>query len=106
MGTEGCTVRIETVSTLDVPRIDCVPAPSRSMHAQSSDVNLHVHDPCADGTIEIADERFIRDAILKPRAKIAAGYEPLMPSYQGKMSEDELIRITAYIKSLADGAGP
>jgi cytochrome c oxidase subunit 2 len=62
--------------------------------------------PLADGTIEIADERFIRDAILKPRAKIAAGYEPLMPSYQGKMSEDELIRITAYIKSMADGAGP
>jgi cytochrome c oxidase subunit 2 len=58
--------------------------------------------PLSDGTIEIADERFIRDAILKPRGKIAAGYKPLMPSYEGKISEDELIRITAYIKSLAD----
>ncbi len=62
--------------------------------------------PLSDGTVEIADERFIRDAILKPRDKIAAGYQPLMPSYQGKISEDELIRITAYIKSLAGEPGP
>jgi cytochrome c oxidase subunit 2 len=60
--------------------------------------------PLIDGTIEIADERYIRDSILKPRAQIAAGYEPLMPSYEGKISEDELVQITAYIKSLADEA--
>jgi cytochrome c oxidase subunit 2 len=58
--------------------------------------------PLSDGTIEIADERYIRDSILKPRARIAAGYEPLMPSYDGKISEDELVQITAYIKSLTD----
>jgi cytochrome c oxidase subunit 2 len=56
--------------------------------------------PLKDGTVEIADERFIRDAILKPRGQIAAGYEPVMPSYEGKISEDELVQITAYIKSL------
>ncbi len=60
--------------------------------------------PLSDGSIEIVDERFIRDAILKPRGKIAAGYQPLMPSYEGKISEDELIRVTAYIKSLTDPA--
>jgi cytochrome c oxidase subunit 2 len=57
--------------------------------------------PLSNGTIEIADERFIRDSILKPRGQIAAGYEPIMPSYEGKISEDELVQITAYIKSLA-----
>jgi cytochrome c oxidase subunit 2 len=57
--------------------------------------------PLSNGTIEIADERFIRDSILKPRGQIAAGYEPIMPSYEGKISEDELEQITAYIKSLA-----
>lgn len=56
--------------------------------------------PLSDGTMEIADERFIRDSILKARAKIAAGYEPLMPSYEGKISEDEIVRIVAYVKSL------
>jgi len=55
----------------------------------------------SDGTIEIVDERYIRDSILKPRAKIVAGYEPLMPSFEGKISEDELVAIVAYIKSLA-----
>jgi cytochrome c oxidase subunit 2 len=54
----------------------------------------------SDGTMEIADERYIRDSILKPRARIAAGYERLMPSYEGKISEDEISKIIAYIKSL------
>ena len=58
--------------------------------------------PLIDGTIAIADEAYLRDSILKPRATIAAGYEPLMPSYEGKISEDELIAIVAYIKSLAE----
>jgi len=58
--------------------------------------------PLSDGTIEIADERYLRDAILKPRAKIVAGYQALMPSYEGKISEDELVQVTAYLKSLAE----
>ncbi|MGH6789721.1 MAG: cytochrome c oxidase subunit II [Pseudolabrys sp.] len=57
--------------------------------------------PLADGRIEIADERYIRDSILQPRKDIAAGYAPLMPSFEGKISEEELIAIVAYIKSLA-----
>ena len=56
--------------------------------------------PLSDGTMEIADERYIRDSVLKPRTRIAAGYEPLMPSYEGKISEDQIIKITAYVKSL------
>jgi cytochrome c oxidase subunit II len=56
-----------------------------------------------DGSTTVADDRFIRDSILKPRAQIVAGYAPLMPSYEGKLSEDELIRIVAYVKSLGEG---
>lgn len=59
----------------------------------------------SDGTLEIADERYIRDSILKPRSTISAGYEPLMPSYDGKISEDEIIELVAYIKSLAAETG-
>lgn len=62
--------------------------------------------PLSDGTMAVADEGYIRDSILKPRARIVAGYPAVMPSYQGKMSEDELIQITAYIKSLGDQARP
>jgi cytochrome c oxidase subunit 2 len=62
--------------------------------------------PLSDGTIQIADEGYIRDSILKPRARIAAGYQALMPSYEGKIGEGELVQIVAYIKSLAGDARP
>jgi cytochrome c oxidase subunit 2 len=62
--------------------------------------------PLQDGTFAVADERYIRDAILRPRAQVPAGYAPLMPSFAGRISEDELIRILAYIKSLAERARP
>ncbi|HET9716457.1 MAG TPA: cytochrome c oxidase subunit II [Pseudolabrys sp.] len=57
--------------------------------------------PLSGGTIEVADERYIRDSILQPRKQVVAGYEPLMPSFEGKLSEDELVRLLAYVKSLA-----
>jgi cytochrome c oxidase subunit 2 len=59
-----------------------------------------------NGTTIVADEKYIRDSILQPRSQIAAGYAPQMPSYAGKASEDELLRLVAYIKSLADVARP
>ncbi len=58
--------------------------------------------PLSDGTIAVADEAFLREAILKPRSRIVAGYEPLMPSYDGKITEEETIALLAYLKSLAD----
>jgi cytochrome c oxidase subunit 2 len=61
--------------------------------------------PLEGGDVAIADEGYIRDSILLPRKQIAAGYQPLMPSYTGKVSEDDLVRLVAYIKSLADTAG-
>ena len=47
-----------------------------------------------------ADEGYIRDSILLPQAQIAAGYEPLMPTFAGRVSEEELLELVAYIKSL------
>ncbi len=62
--------------------------------------------PLQDGTIGVADERYIRDSILMPKARVAAGYAPLMPSFAGRVTEDELIRLVAYIKSLATEVRP
>jgi len=62
--------------------------------------------PLQDGTVTLADERYIRDSIMLPRSQIVAGYEPLMPSFAGKISEEDLIRVVAYIKSLAGREGP
>jgi cytochrome c oxidase subunit 2 len=58
--------------------------------------------PLADGTTTVADERYIRDSILLPRREVAAGYEPIMPSFAGQIGEDEILDLIAYIKRLAD----
>jgi cytochrome c oxidase subunit 2 len=55
-----------------------------------------------DGSTVIADERHIRESILLPNSRIVAEYEPEMPSFAGQVTEDDLIRLIAYIKSLAD----
>ena len=47
-----------------------------------------------------ADERYIRDSILLPQSQVVAGYEPVMPTFQGHISEDELLKIIAYIKAI------
>ena len=61
--------------------------------------------PLQDGTFTVADDRYLRDSILLPNSQVVAGYAPLMPSFAGRVTEDELIRLVAYIKSLADGPG-
>jgi cytochrome c oxidase subunit 2 len=57
--------------------------------------------PLANGTVVTADDRFLRDSILTPEKTRVAGYPPVMPSFAGQISEEDLIKIVAYIKSLA-----
>jgi len=54
----------------------------------------------ADGSTAVADDAYIRESILQPAAKIVAGYQPLMPTFQGQLTEEQVIALTAYIKSL------
>jgi len=53
----------------------------------------------ADGRTVVADESYIRESILNPRAKIVAGYQALMPTFQGQVSEEQVLQLLAYIKS-------
>src|SRR6202790_1955844 len=54
----------------------------------------------ADGSTGSGDDAYIRESILSPQAKIVAGFQPLMPSFQGQLTEEQLIDLTEYIKSL------
>ena len=47
-----------------------------------------------------ADEDYIRESILNPQAKIVAGYRPIMPTFKGLLTEDEILEIVAYVKSI------
>jgi cytochrome c oxidase subunit 2 len=54
-----------------------------------------------DGRTVIANEDYIRESILVPGAKVVAGFKPIMPAFQGIVSEDQLLALIAYVKSLS-----
>jgi cytochrome c oxidase subunit 2 len=56
----------------------------------------------ADGSTVVADEAYLRESILNPAAKVVAGYQAAMPAYQGVLSEEQVVQLIAYIKSLAN----
>jgi cytochrome c oxidase subunit II len=49
-----------------------------------------------------ADEAYLRESILNPTAKIVAGYEPIMPTYAGQINEEQVMQLTAYLKSIGE----
>jgi cytochrome c oxidase subunit 2 len=52
------------------------------------------------GASVLVDEGYIRESITNPQAKLVAGFGPIMPTFQGQISEDQLVQLVAYIKSL------
>jgi cytochrome c oxidase subunit 2 len=62
------------------------------------------------GTV-VMDESYIRESIVNPQAKIVAGFQPIMPTFQGLVTEEQLLQLIAYVRSLgqqvaAPGATP
>jgi cytochrome c oxidase subunit 2 len=55
------------------------------------------------GETVTADEAYIRESILNPSAKIVAGYQPIMPTFQGLVTEEQLLQLIEYVKSLQGG---
>jgi cytochrome c oxidase subunit 2 len=53
-----------------------------------------------------ADDQYIRDSILLPDLQIAAGYTNAMPTFKGRVSEEQIVQLIAYIRSLADKKPP
>src|SRR5215472_13286895 len=57
-----------------------------------------------DGRTVTADESYIRESITNPGAKIASGFKNIMPTFDGQISEDEMVALVAYVKALGTGA--
>ena len=57
------------------------------------------------GTV-VADESYIRESIVMPNAKRVAGFQPIMPTFQGLISEEGLLQLVAYVKSLSKAEPP
>lgn len=54
-----------------------------------------------DGRTVTADEDYVRESILNPSAKIVSGFKPIMPTFQGIVSEEQLNALVAYVKSMS-----
>ena len=52
------------------------------------------------GGSAVADEAYLRESILNPSAKITEGFQPIMPAFQGLVSEEQLLQLIEYVKSL------
>jgi len=58
----------------------------------------------ASGEEVVADADYVRESIVTPAAKVVAGYQPVMPTYQGLVSEEGVMQLMAYIQSLQEPA--
>jgi cytochrome c oxidase subunit II len=53
-----------------------------------------------DGYSIVADEAYIRESIVNPAAKVVLGYQPIMPTYRGQLSEEEIIQLIRYVQAM------
>jgi len=60
----------------------------------------------ANGSTVVADDAYIRESILRPWNKLTAGYDRSMPAYEGQISEEEVLNLIAYIKSMTTSTPP
>ncbi|HEY2779724.1 MAG TPA: cytochrome c oxidase subunit II [Steroidobacteraceae bacterium] len=90
-GCSGCHARGAEVATVRAP-------PLEGLYGRPV--------PLSDGRTVTADERYLHDSIVAPGAQIVAGYQDLMPSYAGQISEEDLLKLVTYIKSLSPESPP
>jgi cytochrome c oxidase subunit 2 len=57
------------------------------------------------GQTVVADAEYIRRSIMDPNAQVVAGFSPIMPTYEGQISEETLAPLVEYIRSLGEEPG-
>ena len=60
----------------------------------------------ADGSSTKVDEAYLRESILTSQAKVVKGFQPLMPTFQGLVSEENLVALIEHVKSLSKAPMP
>jgi len=89
-------------------KYQCVSCHSANANARAPVLEGLYNQPVAleGGGSVIADETYLRESIVLPDAKIVAGWRPIMPGFQGQVSEEELVKLIAFIKALGPGQTP
>src|SRR6185369_5109150 len=57
------------------------------------------------GQTVTADDDYIRNSILDPSSQVVEGFQPIMPTFKGQVTEEDLVGLVAYIKSLSGVTG-
>jgi cytochrome c oxidase subunit 2 len=102
---------LETMSPVDAGRKlfqvrGCTQCHSMDGSAKTGPTLLGVFgrtEQMANGTSLTVDENYIRESILEPNARVVAGFEPVMPTYQGRLKDEEIMAIIEYLKAPTGG---
>ena len=81
-------------------------APNSKFHAPLLEGIYDKPVPLSNGKVVTADDQYLRDSILQPAKQISAGYENIMPTFKGHLTEEEIMQLIAYIKSLGNQPPP
>lgn len=57
------------------------------------------------GATVTADEAYLRESIINPQAQLVVGFQPIMPTFKGQLTEEQILQLIAYIKSLSPPQG-
>lgn len=89
-------------------KLQCVTCHSADAQARAPVLeNLYGKQvPLQDGQSVQADAGYLRESILYPSRKIVAGYQNIMPSYEGQVDEEEMVQLIAFLKTLGPGQTP
>jgi len=64
-----------------------------------------MQEQLANGSVVNIDETYVRESILTPQRKVVAGYQPVMPTFQGLVNEENVMALIEYVKSLRSSSG-
>ncbi len=84
----------------------CITCHNREGNAPLLEEIWHKKIPLRNGNTVYVDEAYLRESILNPDAKVVAGFDQEMPSYDGQLSETELMQLIIFIRSLGPGDTP
>jgi cytochrome c oxidase subunit 2 len=89
-------------------KLQCVTCHSADPHARAPVLEglYRQRVQLENGSTVTADESYIRESILRPEAKIVQGWRPIMPTFEGQVSEEDLIELVAFIKALGRDQTP
>ena len=81
-------------------------APNSTFHAPLLQGLYRKPVPLADGSVVTADDQYLRDSILQPAKQITAGYDNIMPSFAGHLTEEEIMQLVAYLNAIGKQEPP